>query len=228
MNKKLYVILAFLAIGYASCKDVAYKPPVPSPANSYFPETFGSTWNYRDSIYGEPTDTAQIYGISIDTATFTINGATTDFNGKVCYNANVLSKQNGPGTAYFYTNKHTVGLLESVAPFGFIDFEFFVDTASVGYSWVNTPTTNTLLNGNPVQSINTILEKNISKVVNGKTFTNVIHASVNFQVNINNKGFHNIAYYDFYLAQGVGLIEKDTYVYGCLNGTKTILSYTIK
>jgi hypothetical protein len=228
MNKNLLVILVFMAIGCAGCKDNAYTIVPPSPAKSYFPETLGSTWRYRDSTYGEKTDTAAIYGTKIDTITYTITGATTDFNSKVCYNVNVLSQLNGPSTSYFYSYKHLCALLESGVPYGFTELQFLVDTASVGYTWHSSPTLSTYLNGSPVQLISTILERNISRVVGGKTFTKVIHTSLNFQINIKGAGYQNIAYYDFYLANGIGLIEKDTYIYGNINKTEKIIDYTIK
>ena len=106
--------------------------------------------------------------------------------------------------------------------------QVLVDTAAVGYQWYSTPTMMGVLNGNPVIAYNTVLEKNITRVVNGTTFTNVTHTASNFQVNINNTGFHNIAYFNFYLAQGVGLIEKDVNYYGLLNETETLMNYSIK
>jgi len=228
MKKNITVILAVLAIGYTGCKDNAYAPPAPATSNSYLPQTFGSTWKYRDSIYGEKINTASIYGVKIDTLTVTINGGVTDFNSTICYNAEISSIQYGSGAAYFYAEKHLFGSHEQSALFGLADFEFLVDTASVGYTWINAPTQNTLLNGSPLQSINTVREKGITKIVGGKTFTNVIHTSANFQINIKGTGFHNIAYYDFFLAKGIGIIEKDSYVYGNLDETKTIIDYNIK
>ena len=79
-----------------------------------------------------------------------------------------------------------------------------------------------------MQAVNIVLEKNITRVVGGRTFTNVIHTGTNIMIDINKDGFHNIAYVDVYLAQGVGLIEKDAYYYGLLNETETIMYYTIK
>lgn len=228
MNKNLLIVLVLLAIGYMGCNEDLYKPPAPSPADSYFPQTLGSTWTYRDSIYGEKTDTVNIYGVKIDVVTYTINGSTTDFNSGICYNADMLSGLNGNGMAYFFAKRHTFGLREPTVPFGLTYFELLIDTASIGYTWTSTPTANRLLNGDLIQSINTIREKGITKVVGGKTFTNVIHTSANFQILIDGVGFHNIAYYDYYLAKGIGLIEKDTYAYGNLNAVKTIMSYTIK
>jgi len=228
MNKNLLVVLAFLAIGYAGCKDNAYTPPPPSPPDSYFPETYGSNWKYRDSIYGEPTDTVPIFGVRIDTVTYTMNGATTDFNGDICYNVDVVSKLNGRSTAYFHVDYHLNSLMESTAPYGLTDLQLLIDTASVGQTWTFGPTNNGILNNSPVKATTTIVEKNINKVVNGITYPNVFHTSINLQVNVNGAGFHSIANYDFYLAKGFGLIEKDANFYGLLNETKTLLNYNVK
>jgi hypothetical protein len=226
--KNLLVILAFISAGFAACKQEPYKITPPAPSGSYFPETPGSTWRYRDSVYGEPTDTVPIYGVHIDTLSFTINGKTTDYNSAVCYNAPMVSKLHGPGMAYFFANKHVYALLQSNAPLGFTNLQIFIDTASVGHHWTSMPTENTLLNGNPAQAVSTIIEKNITRVVGGVQFTNVVHTSVDFETNTNGAWFSNIAHYDFYLAQGVGLIEKDAYFYGYLNETQTIIDYNVK
>jgi hypothetical protein len=220
--------LFLLFICYSGCKQVAYKAPSPAPGSSYFPQTYGSTWQYRDSLYGLPTDTFPLKGVKNDIVTFTMNGNTTDFNSLVCYDSDVQSQLNGPGTAYSAVFQHRFSLLVSSPPWGLTMMQVMVDTASVGYRWYSFPTITGTLNGSPAMAYNTVLEKGITKVINGITFTNVIHTGSNFQINVNHSGFHNIAYFDFYLAPGVGLIEKDANYYGYLNETETILSYTIK
>ena len=232
MKKHLLVVLALLAIVYMGCKDNAYAPAPPAPANSYFPETLGSTWKYRDSIYGEKTDMAPIYGVYNDTISFTITGGTSNLNGLKCYDANVFSRHYGAGTAYFYNSSHVSGLLTQSAPYGLTFLQLLTDNANVGYSWTTSPVCSTyaqsVFQSNPVRTVNTILERDITRVVGGKTFVNLVHTSVNLQMKIDSTGFHNIAYYDFYLAQGIGLIEKDAYIYGNLNETETIVDYNIK
>jgi hypothetical protein len=228
MYRNRLVLLISLLICFSGCKDVAYKAPPPAPGSSYFPQTYGSTWQYRDSVYGLPTDTFPIKGVKNDIVTFTMNGTTTDFNSLICYNANVQSQLYGTGTAYFAVFQHKYFLLDSSPPWGLTTMQIMVDTASVGYTASNFPTMTGTLNGSPVVAYNTVLEKNITKVVNGITFTNVIHTGSNFEINVNQSGFHNIAYFDFYLAPGVGLIEKDASYYGYLNETETILNFTIK
>jgi hypothetical protein len=228
MKKNLLTILALLAVGFLSCKQIAYVAPPPATSASYFPQTIGSNWVYRDSVFGEKTDTVPIYGVKNDTISYTINGGTTDFNSQICYNATVVSKVHGPSTAYFYAKNHLFGLLESTAPMGFTDILFLVDSAYAGYTWATVPSLNTLYNGSPIQSINTIVEKDMNKIVGGQTYTNVVHTSANFQVNVDGAGFKNVAYFDFYFARGIGLIEKDAYYYGNLNEVKTLVSSVIK
>ncbi|HZY36165.1 MAG TPA: hypothetical protein VFE53_05925 [Mucilaginibacter sp.] len=217
-----------MLICFTGCKQAAYQTPPPASSGSYFPQTYGSTWQYRDSLYGLPTDTFPLKGVKNDIVTFTMTSATTDFNSLICYNADVQSQLDGESTAYYAVLQHKFFLLVSSPPWGLTTMQVMVDTASVGYHWYSNPTLTGLLNGSPVQCINTILEKGISRVVNGVTFTNVIHTGSNFEINIGNNGFHNIAYFDFYLAPGIGLIEKDASYYGYLNETETLMTYTIK
>jgi hypothetical protein len=231
MRNALLVILSFIAFAFTSCKKSEGPLPPPLTGDSYFPQTYGSSWTYRDSIYGEPTDTAAaIYGVKINNLVFTMNGDSTNFNGRLCYNAAISAVQNsvGPSTAYFYAFKHLYTVFESTPPYGLIALDILVDTASAGFTWTSIPTFDHMLNGNPVKTINTIVQKNITRVIGGKTFTNVTHTSANLQTNISNAGYKNIAYFDFYVAKGIGLIEKDAYIYGSFNETRTIIDYTIK
>jgi len=228
MRKNLFVILALLAIGCLGCKENPYKAAPPLTSASYFPQTYGSTWRYRDSIFGEATNPLPIYGIKIDTLIYTMNGATTDFNSHISYDAQVSSRIFAPYTSDFFAGKHCYELIEPTRAFGLLDLHVYVDTASAGYSWVNIPSLTTLLHNSPVQAINTIEEKNITKIVGGKTYASVTHTSINFQININKTGFYNIAHFDFYLAPGIGIIEKDAYYYGYLNETETLIDCVIK
>jgi hypothetical protein len=232
MNKNLLVFLCLLAIGYVGCKTTnPYIPPPPAPADSFFPETYGSTWRYRDSIFGEPTDVAPIYGVMIDTVSFTINGNTSDLNSLRCYDATEISRLNGPGTAFYYVNGHVFALLESITPYGLINLQVITENQPVGYTWTSSPICTpfgiSLFHTDPVQTVNTIKETNISKVVDGKTYTNVTHTAINLQVNVNNFGFKNVANFDIYLAKGIGMIEKDAFVYGDVNSVETIIDYSI-
>jgi hypothetical protein len=228
MHKNLYVILILLALGYISCNKNPYQAAPPLTAYSYFPQTYGSAWRYRDSIFGEATDPLPIYGIKNDTVTYTMNGATTDFNSKISYDVQVNSQLFPPHVADFFAGQHVYALIENTQAFGLIELQVMVDTAHAGYTWTSVPSLTTLLHNSPVRAINTIVETGITRIENGRIYTSVTHTSINFQININNQGYNNIAHFDFYLAGDVGIIEKDAYYYGYLNETETILNFNIK
>ena len=227
MQRKLFIPLVLLLIAYMGCKQSLYKAPGPAPSSSYLPQTNGTSWVYRDSTYGVNTDPAAIYGVHYDTLSYIMNGATTDFNGMICYDARVVAHNTTIQTDDYYVARHIYQVIETTAPFGLTTLQVLNDTASVGYTWVSNPSITGLMHNDPVRSVNTIAEKGIAKVVNGKTFNNVIHTSINYQINVNNSGFVNIGHFDVFMAPGVGIIEKDSNYYGYLNEDETLLSSKI-
>jgi hypothetical protein len=213
-NKILMLIIsgAMLAAGCSKSKN----NPSPS-SDSYLPVTSGSTWTYNDVVNGS---TSQL--------TVTMTGATTAFNSKTYYNGTSSSTAKGNSTGYFYAANHGYAIRATSAAAGLtIELQMGNDAQAVGYTWTTTPSDNGTVNGVPAQTVNTIKEKNVTKVVNGKTFTNVIHTQVDLQYNLGT-GFQSVAIYDFYLAKGVGLIETDTSVSGSPYELQTITNYTIK
>src|SRR5437763_1497490 len=73
----------------------------------------------------------------------------------------------------------------------------------------------------------TIMEKGISRSINGRTFNDVIHTKVEVQYDYGT-GFQTFVTYDFYLAKGVGLIESDSNTLDSFFETETLFEYTIK
>jgi hypothetical protein len=227
--------LVILATSFSGCKDDAYAPPPPSSAASYFPQTKGSTWRYRDSTHSVSLVSTANFGsfsVKVDTVTFRINGSSTDFNSLKCYDVDVSSVLYGNNTAYFYAGNHVFALLEWSQLYGLTNLQLLTDTASAGYKWLSSPlcasAASTPISCNPTQTISTIIEKNIFKKVDGKIYANVIHTTVNLQTNVDGSGFYTLASYDFYLAKGVGLIEKDTHIYGLKYEVETLISFNIK
>ncbi|HWD88806.1 MAG TPA: hypothetical protein VG367_11810 [Mucilaginibacter sp.] len=214
MKKGLLPVLFFGVFCFWGCK----KEHAVTPAgDNYLPVTEGSTWKYSYSSDGGATDTLTLKMI----------GGTTQIKGKTYYNALSTYKQ-GSSQGYFYTGNHvystrSIAIGASVA----MEFQLLNDTASVGYRWISSPTDDGMLGGKPARTVNTIIEKNISRTINGTTFSNVSHTQVQLQYDLGS-GFETTVTYDFYLAKGIGLIENDSNTLDTFYETETLFNYTIK
>jgi hypothetical protein len=214
MKKGLLPVLFLTALCFLRCrKDHNITPS----GDNYLPVTEGSTWKYSYASDGGTTDTLVL----------TIVGGTEKINGKTYYNVMSTYRQ-GISQGFFYTGNHiyatrSVAIGSSVA----MEFQLLNDTASVGYQWITSPTDDGTLDGKPVRTINTIIEKNITKTVNGKTFNNVSHTRVQLQYDAG-AGFATTVTYDFYLAKDVGLIENDSNTLDTFYESETLFDYTIK
>jgi hypothetical protein len=76
------------------------------------------------------------------------------------------------------------------------------------------------------QFVGKIMERNITRTVNGKVFNNVIHSQVELQYDYGS-GFTTTIVYDNYVAQNIGIIEIDSNGLG-ITGVETLLAYSIK
>jgi len=217
MKRNLLVILAVLTLFYVSCKKDSANT-TPSSADSYFPVTSGSTWRYYDFVQGSSTDTI----------TLKMTGGTSIFNNKTYYNTATKSTNSGAGTEYFYSANHSYAIRALNAYAGtIIELKLYNDTATVGNNLISTPTDNGLVDVIPARTINTVVAKNLTRTINGKTFTDVIHTKVDFQYDYSGNyqtGFS----YDFYLAKGIGMIESQLTILGGTYEEEVILDYSIK
>jgi hypothetical protein len=213
----LICVAAFFATGCISSKNDPKPGDGASTSDSYFPVTSGSTWTYKEEIAGATSSTV-----------IKMTGNTKTFNGKSYYEATSSSTVKGNQLGYFYTANHDFAILQAIPGYGInIEIHLGNDTKVAGYNWTTSPTANGLVNGFPAQMINTIKEKGITWVVNGKTFTNVMHTQADLQYDLGS-GFMSYSVYDFYLAKGVGMIESDTGISGAIYDKETILSYNVK
>jgi hypothetical protein len=213
MKRGLFSVFALIVFCCFGCK----KDSNPGPdAGAYLPLTEGSFWKYNYISDGGTTDTL----------TVKMTGGTTGFDSKTYYNAQSTYKQ-GTSLGYFYAGNHLYTTRTADAGFGSIELQLLNDTASVGYTWTTFPTADGTLGGSPARTINTIKEKGITRTLNGKTFTDVIHTQVQLQYN-NGSGFGTAVTYDFYLAKGIGPIENDSNTEDVLHETETIFDYSIK
>lgn len=192
------------------------KDETSTPATDYSPLTANSTWTYQISTGGTYTLTSTNRDTTISGKTFHVF---TNSNG----GNNYMGKS---GNDYY-----RFGILPGIAPNGF-DETYLKDNVDVNGTW--TITQNATAPGIPtpipVKLTYTIAEKGVQKVVNGKTFTNVIHVKLNISA-LEIQGGNG----DFYYSAGVGLIESILVInanpaFGiqAYNQTQTLTSYSIK
>ncbi|MBS1526184.1 MAG: hypothetical protein JST19_11075 [Bacteroidetes bacterium] len=216
MKRTLFTMVAVAAIALAGCKKDSSNKPAPS-SDTYLPVTKGSTWTYNDITAGNS-----------DTRTITLTGATTQISGKTYYNVTINSVKNGTVTGYFYSANHEYTIRGSNPALAIsLEFPIGVDNQNVGYSWTSLPTDNGQINGVPGKFVNSVKEKGITKEVNGRSYSNVIHTQADLQYDLGS-GYTTVGAYNFYIAKGVGLIAEDFTMNGASYETETLISYSIK
>lgn len=214
MKQGWLLISFFIAAFFLGCKKDRNVTPA---GGTYLPVTAGSTWKYSYASDGGTTDTLVLKMI----------GGTTQINSKTYYNVLSTYKQ-GASQGYFYAGNHIYTTRS--APIGSsvaMEFQLLNDTASVGYQWISNPTDDGMIEGKPARTVNTIIGRNMSRTINGMTFSNVSHTQVQLQYD-QGSGFQTTVTYDFYLAKGIGLIENDSNTLDTFYETETLFDYTIK
>jgi len=160
--------------------------------NSYQPLTTGTWWKYKDSASGT------ISTSSVINASRTINSVV--YKGVSDAAATDTGWMASPQPNYYIAAEGQSP--NSGAPYDIV-FHYLNDTASVGYNWVYNAG-----QGNGFTAImkTTIVQKNLTMIVQGKTYSNVIHSNMLLSYNI----FGSIiefGTYDYFTAKGVGIIK---------------------
>jgi len=179
-------------------------------ANSYLPLKTGNTWTYIHNNNVQDTVITKVEGDSFSQGFQAFYTVVNSGEGGMYYS------QEGD---LYYTIVYT-----DLGP-GFISpildasaYEGYSVTTKDSIAYSNDPT--------PRLSTMTILGTNISKTINGKTYKNVIHTSVDVEEAFN--GYYmNIQTYDFYFSPGIGLIEIDKSNAGYIYDILTIVSYKV-
>jgi hypothetical protein len=224
---KRLLILVTVVLALASCqKELSIdtpgggNPPTGggggAAPDTYQPVTKGSFWKYKDSA------------LTGQTTLLTATGNVKTFGGKTYQIMNTETSGQPATETYYYVSKPLYGMRIDLngGITGTIDFIYLNDTARVGYTWTDNMGP---VNGLGARSIGTMIEKNISKTVAGKTYTNVIHTQLNLEYEIPILGWTSFAVYDYYVAKGVGIIRIETV--STIAGVRTVsdlIEYSIK
>jgi hypothetical protein len=199
------IALAIICI----CILTACKKKTESVTEDYSPLTVGSNWTYL------------INGV---TNKLTVTNKDTVAAGRTY---KVLSNNNGANQyqAKNGNEYYRLAILQGILPNGF-DELYLKSDQNVGGSWqLNVPI---VISGIPVNvtSKYNVTEKGISKTVQGKTYTDVIHIRQDFISSFGNSGGG-----DNYYAKGIGLISStlNISIPGQSNSTTVeLVSYEIK
>lgn len=187
-------------------------------ANSYFPLTAGSWWKYKDSLTGT-------------TSVGTVTSRTKSIN-NILYTAlvSVMGTQSdtswaaSPQPNYYMTAK---GVSPSGGSYDIL-FHYLNDTASVGYHWEYNAG-----NGNGFTALikTTIIAKNLTMTVAGKTYNNVIQTRLDLTYDVLGSPM-DFGYYTYFIAKGVGVIKvrSDLSMMGIpiLQTSSDLIEYSIK
>jgi len=183
----------------------------------YQPAATGNYWKYAES------------GSYVDTSLQKVTGTTT-INNKLYSVITAQSILSGNQTWYLSDINHTYTERATVQG-NIIEILYLKDNVAVGTTWTAPASDNGIINGVPAQVSGVLVGKNLSKTVSGKTYANVIHTTILLQYNYG-VGFTTSATYDYYIANGIGIIETDASL--TLPGapptatTTAIISYSIK
>jgi hypothetical protein len=185
---------------------------------SYNPTTAGSWWKYKDTASG-----------SISTATMlkqtsTINGIV--YTAMLGENATIKDTAwaASPQPNYYLYQK---GVSPNTGSSYDLLFHYLNDTAAVGTNWQYTAGQG---NGFTALIQTTIVERNISMSVQGKTYSNVIHTRLVLSYDVYGQSLDGMAY-DYFTARGIGIIKVRSEGLSLLSGFSAcsdLIDYSIK
>ncbi len=214
---KLLSAIVFASLLFMSCQKDASNSPDPTPGGSdttanppvtkdtsYQPATKDSYWAYK-------TVTSEADTSSVDTLRAT--GDKKDFN---AHSYDIFSgsldgtggsqsymRSDGDGNMYLLSDLSQTGLGDGTLELLYTNFK-----QNAGFTWTYNGGT---VSGLPLTFNGKILEKNITKQIQGKSYDNVIHSQVTAGFTIVLQTI-TLMTYDIYVAQGVGIIKIDTKV----------------
>lgn len=160
-------------------------------SGNYQPMTVGSYWKYQDSATGS-------------ISTLTVTNKVQNISGR-----SYTAFEDSPlgDTAFFALTGSSYYVLEYGTAYGAsasMLFNYLDDAAGINTNWQYTAGQ---ANGFPAVMKTTILERNISFGVQGKTYNNVIHTRTDLSYTMYGTSVA-AGSYDFYVAKDIGIIKK--------------------
>jgi hypothetical protein len=185
---------------------------------SYNPTTAGSWWKYKDTASGTISTGTMLK------RTNTINGIV--YTAMISENAMLKDTAwvASPQPNYYMYEK---GVSPNTGASYDMLFHYLNDTAAVGSNWQYTAGQG---NGFTALIQTTIVERNISMTVAGKSYSNVIHTKLVLTYDVYGSALDAMAY-DYFIAKGIGIIKVRSEGLTLLSGFKAcsdLIDYSIK
>lgn len=203
-NRFFFIVVA--ALIFASCDKNPTTPGTPPTQESYLNTAAGSSWTYQQNDSSGATPTSKQY-----TVTSTSKDSTIGNKNYHVYNYSYGGSQylNLTGSDYYQYDSLPGGLGQV--------FErlYLKDNLANAGTWSQDVTVNITLSGIPlnlkITLTNKIAEKGITRQVNGKSYSDVIHVSTNLSSSsIPASGLTSSI--DSYYAPKYGLIENSSVI----------------
>lgn len=215
--RKLLFVFAALPFILSSCKKSSDNSVAVN--TDFLVLTTGSNFTYQ-SVSGSTTTVFKL----------TVKGTDSTINGKAY---KVLTNSNGPNNYWLKsgTDYYRYGVFPGLTAAGGIEELYLKDGSTT--NWINTSAVTYM--GTPLTVTGTykVTETGISKVVAGKTYTNVTHVTLTLATSFS--GFPiSLGSGDFYYAAGIGLINYNATVGNATVGiapttqTSDLTAYEIK
>lgn len=202
MKTKLIILFAVtLSFNACSKKDNSTTPTTNN--SSYINTTAGSTWSYHEVDSSGATPKNSDYTVTSTSQDSTINGR----------KYHVYNYSYG-GNNYLALSGNDYYQYDSIPVSGGVNVErlYLKDNLAAGASW--TQDFNLTIPNIPfpvtLTATNKIVEKGISRTVNGVNYSNVIHVSTSLSSALISSGFTSAI--DTYYAPNYGLIESSTLI----------------
>lgn len=164
-------------------------------SDSYQPVVKGSTWTYSVEAFGFPAGNA----------TISITGDVQTINNTTFFKSQTINP--GGDTQFSFCGSRG-NLFLNYDPDTRIEQPYLDISKPAGASF-NTAVNDPNNPGVPARYVTTIVEKDVTKTINSRSFKNVIHTRVEMQYDYGS-GYVAETVEELYVAKGVGIVEWDT------------------
>lgn len=218
MKTKIFFLLFATPLFFTACNKNNSNDSTPS--GTYINTTAGSTWNYHEDNSSGGTPVSSDYTVTSTSQDSTINGRSYH-----------VYKYSYGGNEYLNASGHDYYQYDSIPISGTgnnVERLYLKDDLAAGATWSQVFELD--ISGSPIpvplKASNKIVEKGVSRTINGVTYTNVTHVSTSLSSPLISSGFTSAI--DSYYAPKYGMIENTTVINLDFSGITENVNITTK